>query len=399
MAKKKAPRKKSGRGPAPLPPELEGPLRRLLEAPGRSGNTETIKSFREPRLAAAFLENLPASDTSLVPILTEIRDAFDHRAVKKAARRAAFRFEQRGIFVPAPPGTDEAALRPVAGEKDKPFAFLTSFDGLGARGVVLGVPAPAGGIDMGFAFASDEEGILHFAGGSLGRKRALAAKDDFLDRFQHIIPASPEHAATVLERAHRARPDGPGSAEYLEMRPWILDRFKLLESPPVYGHIPLSEVKGRPFTATMAARLLEHEVLADWLIAPVPARSLAEKIHEVREGRIYLTEDQQTRRGEDLKLQWIREYFDQAARERMRTRLEETAYLLLLRDDQESASLACTAALSLTEGEPGLEEHPFLLVLTEKILDLFLNGDPGQSEEHAAPADAYEETSGGIIIP
>ncbi len=398
MSKKKGPRKKK-RDSSPLPPERAGILRKLLEDPARTDAADTLITLSDPALAAAFLENLPAGDPDLVPVLTAVREAFDEKAVQKAARRAVFRFGQKGISVHPGSKRERSALRPTSREEERPFAFLTPFDSLAVRGILLGIPRPPIGIDLGAALASDEDGIMQFAGGSFSKKKALGARDQFLGEFQHVVTTSLQHAVTVLERAHRARPDGPGSVDYLKMRPWILDRFPPLTAPPVYDDIPVSEVTKRPFTESMAARLLDHEIMADWMVDPQHVQSLAEKIREAGESRIYLTEDQRFQRIDEIKLEWLRGYFKGPIRDRIRNRLEETAYVLLRLEDEEYARLACVAALSLAEQESFLGGHPLLSMMTDKALHLFPDGDCERFTGQMEPEDTQGKSPGGIIIP
>jgi hypothetical protein len=398
--KKKSSRKTKARDMASLPPERAGILRKLLEDPAGSDTVETLKTLSDPELAVAFLEHLPAGDPGLVPVLTAVCDFFDQKDVRKAFRRTAFRFQQQGVSVPLGPSRETSALKRKPSEKDQPFAFLTSLDTVGARGVLLGIPRPPMWIELGAAFASDEQGILQYSGGSFSKKKATGARDQFLSAFKYSVPASLEHAVAVLERSHQARPDGSGSAEYLQARPWILNRFSPLTTPPVYNDIPLSELTGSPFTESMATRLLDHEIMVDWMLDPRALQPLAQQIREAGKTRIYLTEGQQLQRIDEIKREWIRDYFKDKIRERIRYRLEETAYVLLRMDDKEHARLACIAALSLVDHESILDEHPLLRLMTEKTLMLFLRESHGEHvESQEDPRDMDRISPGGLIIP
>ncbi|MCF8061599.1 MAG: hypothetical protein K9M82_03700 [Deltaproteobacteria bacterium] len=403
MAKKKGSKKKKNRS-APLTPEQRELLETLLTDPARIDTGDIHSSLPDPALAAAFLERLPADDSDLVPVLTAVREGFEEKSVQKSVRKAAFRFEQRGVHVPEGPSRESAVLRREALEEREPFAFLSPIDAMGVRGVLFGIPRAPTGFELGAALVSDESGILQYAGGAFSKKKALAARDDFLQDFGHVVPATPEHAVSVLERAHRARPEAPGGAPYLRARPWILDRIVPSEIPPIRGLLPEETPADQPFTDSMAARLLQHEILIHWMADPREVRSLAEKIQEVEESPIYLSEDQRDRRTDEIIQAWIQEGFSEPQRQRIAERLEETAYTLYNLGDEELARLACIAARSLEARETVFHVNPLLRVMTERTLTLIRQGyeDPaaqGEPGEEDGEAVDEEGPPSGLIIP
>lgn len=115
MAKKKGPRKKK-RDSSPLPPERAGILRKLLEDPARTDAAETLITLSDPAPAAAFLENLPAGNPELVPVLMAVREAFDEKGVQKAARRGMV-----GIFPSRWNRKTPRASPPEASSSPEPF--------------------------------------------------------------------------------------------------------------------------------------------------------------------------------------------------------------------------------------------------------------------------------------
>lgn len=402
MAKKKGSKKKKRRSLPPLSPDQSERLESALEAPERIALDTVRANLPDDAVAAAFLERLPAGDPALVPVLTAVRDAFPEKSVQKAARKAAFRFEQRGTAVPRSPSAEEPAVRfQGTAEQGQPFAFLTPTDGIGVRGVLLALPRAPKGIELGAALVSDEAGILQYAGGTFSKKKAALARDDFLKEFDHVVPASPEHALSVLEQAQRAKPDAPGSAPYLQARPWLLDRITPAEESPARTLIPVEE-EDRVFTESMAARLLGHEILAPWMVDPREARSLAEEVREAENSPIHLSEDQQERRIDEIKRAWIRDHFFGDRRERLRLRLEETAYVLHHLNDPELARLARIAARSLQDPESPFDVHPLLRLMTERTVSLFHMGleEAGFLEESGGEADPDTgDGPSGLIIP
>jgi len=403
VAKRKGPKKKKGAGAGALTPSQSERLKELLAHPEHMHAADIRDALPDAVLARAYVERMPADDPGLIPILTAIRDAFPEKTVQKAVRRTAFRFEQQGAHVPAAPESDSAGLRPNA-PQGEPFAFLSPLDGMGSRGVLLGLPRAPSGYELGVALTHDEAGILQFAGGSFSKKKAMGARNEFLEEFSYNVETSLEHAVSVLERSHRANPEAPGAAPYLRARPWILDRVTLPETPAAYELIDREELLDQTFTAGMAIRLLQQELLAAWFLDPDEVRALIEDIREAERSPIVLSDDQQDNRIEEIKREWVREKFTPAKRGIFRERLEETAYILHRRGHEEEARFALLAAQSLEEEDSLFDINPFLRLLLERTLDLLREapgtetGSPGSETGHA-PSEDEGSSSSGIIIP
>lgn len=404
MAKRKGSKKKKPRTGPSLSSDHRKLLEQLLSKPESIDIADVGNSLPDSTLAAAFLERLPSGDPGLVSILVAVRNHFHEKSVQKAARKAAFRFEQQGIPVPSSARDEPSVLRPTTSDQGEPFAFLTPMDGHGVRGLLLGLPRPPKGLELGAALAGDEDGILQYAGGTFSNKKARGARDDFMAEFQHVVPASAEHTVAVLERAYRAKPNAPGGAAYLQARPWILDRISPAETPPARELFSEEELNTQPFTESMAARLLSHEILSSWMVDPRRAQSLAEEVEEAEASPIHLSEDQLDRRIYEIKKAWIEDYFSGPMRERLEHRLEETAYILYHLKAPELAHLALVASRSLEAPESLLDTHPLLRMMTEKTLAL-LQGDP---EDPSLPGESGQGTDSGpdeppppsgIIIP
>ena len=157
MAKKKRPKKKKRRASSPLSPDQSVHLNELLAHPERMDPGDIRAVLPDPALALAYVERMPADDPDLVPVLLSIRDAFSEKDVQKAVRRTAFRLEQQGVHVPAAPKPESGVLG-KATEQGEPFAFLSPLDGMGARGVLIGIPRAPSGYELGVALTSDQAG-------------------------------------------------------------------------------------------------------------------------------------------------------------------------------------------------------------------------------------------------
>jgi len=403
VAKRKGSKKRKGGAFVSLSASQSERLKELLAHPALMDPGDIRAALPDSALARAYVERMPAGDPALIPLLISIREAFPEKDVQKAVRRTSFRCRQQGVHVPDAPESNDGILRkgPADGE---PFAFLSPLDGMGSRGVLFGIPRAPSGYELGVALTDDQDGILQFAGGSFSKKKALGARDEFLGEFSYNVETSLGHAVSVLERCHRAKPDAPGASDYLRARPWILDRVSLPEAPAAYELIDREELSAQPFTAVMAVRLLEHELLAAWFLDPADVSPLLEDIREAEESPIVLSEDQHENRVEEVKRDWIRKTFPPAKRGLFRERLEETAYIFHRLGHEEEARFALLAAHSLEEEDSLFLENPFLRLLLERTLALLqeapkVESGPLGSDTGSVPSEEDGSSSSGIIIP
>ncbi len=385
MAKKRSPkRKKSKDKTATLRPEEAARLEGLLARAHDLDPSGIRDELGGPETAAAFLQRLPAADPELVPLLGAIREAYQEKEVRKALRRAAFRFEQKGIPVPDETEKDPPALRAVPGTQEA-FAYLTPFEALGDRSVLLAAPSPSFQLTMCVGIVHDLEGIKTMTALPLNRKKAREARNVFLQDFPHAVEASPGHALGVLERAYQADRSSPGASDYLQLRPLLLSALGPGEEAPIQGLIPPDSGAGLPFTESMAARLMDHELFRDWILDPEEVDPLADEIREAEESPLHLTQEQVSARVEELEKKAVQRIFTETRRNAYRFRLAESAYILHMRGEEEYARLALRAALSLDEPDSLFQVNPFLMLLTQRCLAMAYE-EPETEQEPLEPA-------------
>lgn len=400
MQRKRKTKGTSGlRAPA-LNPEQMAVLSSLLDRYRTLAPETLVSEIPSPTVAQALVEGVATDDPATPALLVLLGKAFHQRTVLKAIRKTVFKMRQKGISVPPELERDpgDSILRKPA-EDLAPIALLGPIDRMGNRGVLVALPRMAIGYDAGFGVVCDTEGFVFFKAGTYGRKQIRDLQAAFLDNFggEMVVQTSLSHVATILERAYQLgqQSSGPMSQEFLDLRPRLLDRAPPLEDPAIYQSLPISEVHGDALSPGQIDRLLEHPLLAEWVAAPQKLPSLVEEIKALEESPLLLSEHQKLQRIEEIKDKWTRESYTASERSIMKGRLEETAYILFHRKEEEYARLCITASRSLDLPESPIGTNSFLRALLNRSLDLYFNAEP--SEEDMSAEDGGGSAS--LLLP
>ena len=397
MGKKKRPKKRKSQDLPRLSSEEEIALNSLLENLKDINLNNIDQQISTPQLARALLEGLSVDDPGSADIILAIRDAFDEKIVQKTIKKTIFRFKQKGITFPDLEPPKETPFLIKKSDKDEPTAYLGPIDGFGNRGIFIILPQIPKGIDIGMGIINDEEGIIQFILGRYSKKRMREAKDFFFEQVGTMVESTLPHAATILERAYNRNKPGleESSRDYLQLRPWILENISLLDQSIIYDFIPLESVSNEILTDSQIDKLLGHELMESWIIKPEEIKPLFEKIVEVKESRILVSEAQKLERIKEMKDKAVAQVFPDSKRAIIKDRLEEMGYIFFKLDEKEYTRLSLISASSLDEKDSILSVNPFLEAMVKRSIDYY----QAASEEDDASKDRGKYSSSSIIIP
>jgi len=368
----------------------------LLGDPSALEPDKIRETLSGPAMAEAFVERLPATDAGIIPLITAIRDAFPDKNVQKAVRRKGYMLEQRGFTVPTPAEDGETGiLRKIPLEVES-YAYVTSVDAFGMQMLFYALPRAPRGYELGVVAVSDEEGLYQFESAHVSKKMAMDVLGEFKKDFNPHVETTIDHVLLLLEEARRASEKAPGVRPYLQARHWLMSRASLPETHPVYELIPEENIQGMVLTEGMASKLLDHELLQRWMLDPRDVQPIADEIDEVRNSPLHLSEDQVSRRIDDILKDRMQEYFTESRRRIYRRRLEETAYVLHRMGEPDVARRALCAARSMEEKDNLFHANPFLAQLMVNTVDMILEGMEDDEEEMGGEEDG---TSSGLILP
>jgi hypothetical protein len=365
LPKKKKPKKQASS--FALSREEQALLTALLDELKTANPAALTERIPGPQVAVALLENLSLDEPAALDMLTEIQKAFPQKSVHRAARKTAFKLKQRGICVTVKEHEEGPALAAI---KEEPAAYVGPIDGAGNRPLLIVVPQGPSGVDLAMGAVNDEQGIIQFVYGRFGRKRMKEVKNQFFSKVPNMVKTSLSHAATVLEQAYRKEEGKPGegAAEYLRLRPRLLEIVEPLDRPVIEDFIPLNSVTSDMLTPTQLERLLQHELMMTWMIDPEKLQPLSDEIARTRESPIFISEGQRREHMNTLVEEGVAKLLDEEKRMVFRNRLEEMAYVFFKTGEETLARLCLAAALSLEEKPPLRRISPFLSALVDRSL-------------------------------
>ena len=388
MSKKKS--KKRKQSPLALTPEQEAQLSFLLADYKNASAQEMVAQISSPLLARAFVEKLPL-ENGLSELVTRISEAFPQKEVQKSIRKLLFKLKTKGFEVPSLGKEDksEPIIKPIM--QENPRAMLGSYDAAGTRGVMVAIPRFPRGFDVAMGVISEQQGILEFFYGTYSKKGLKEVENTLLQSDDMImVETSLAHAATALEKAYGSSEEtsGEGVRAYAEFRPMLLAKTGLLEIPPIYELVSEEEENTALVTQGNLDKLFAHPLMNLFIINHEKLSELVDEISKLDDSPIYLTEEQRSERRKELEQRWLTENITLEERQQLKYRLEEMAYVLWKKEEQELARIALAAAKIIGE-----EKNIVLDYLFARTLSLAL-GEPDDTEK-----DTEEDSEPLIINP
>jgi hypothetical protein len=372
--RKKKPQKKKSQPLPVLAEDEKALLEVLLRETGEIDPSRLQELVPVPRLAIDLIENLSIDSAGTPQLLLAFSNAFPQKEVQKAVRKTLFKLKQKGIFVPELDDQSSAGFILSRPEKEGPKAYVGPIDGTGSRAVLIAIPQIPQGHDLGIGVVNDEQGILEFSFGRYSRKNAKEVQEIFFEKVSSMVETDLSHAAALLERAHSRRAGGgESSADYLRLRPWLLDHARPFEKPKIYEVLPPDAVSRNTLTESQIQKLLGHEFMATWIVDPEKLESVVEEINEAEQSRILVSEIQKTERINQIKQASIGKLYPDTQRAMIKQRLEEMAYLFFKSGEEPYARLSIACAMSLEDKDSLLRVNPFLSALLEKSLNFYFS--------------------------
>ncbi len=366
------------------PDALQSAGERLLAEWGIAGDADpaalTAVLGRDVAADVAIAHRLGAlaSDESLQALAALERTASDKR-VRREAKRALYRLEQRGLARPA--SETPASPAPVLGPAIE--GYVSAIDGQGDQLVWLVKPQP-GGVAHLFAVLNDPDGLREVTLHTSSRK-ALRELRDALEARHEIRLAAVDwryadfliHRAFAWARAANARMTG----DYPGLR-------AQLTSLPAAETSPLPLPTTADVSASDTIELLTEPELRTWFR---PAEQLApflEEIAAIQDSPLVLNEAQQQERYEAIVARARESIFDGPQRAVWARRLTGMAHYFAATRRPARAAQAASVAAALGSDRP-VGDIPFVDQLVRTSLAFFVR---------AAAAEQAERSKESLIV-
>jgi hypothetical protein len=308
------------------------------------------------------------------------------KVVAKDARRALYRFGQRGVVPPPAP----VAPAPVPRWTASPLeGWVSGIDGRGDRLVWIVRPQPSGGLLVMTAILNEPAGLRDVTLAELPRKSLRRMHDD-LRTHHHVQMQTADGVycdALVAEGYARARAAGSAEAvgEYPTLRARLTSHEPATLEPPLIARVDPDAATDTAAAAHGAALLDEIEFITWSLDRQMLAPHLAE-IAAARESPLVLSRPQQEERVQAALAHARRDLFGGDHAAVYRRRLEEMAYVLHASGRRALAHTAAATAAGLARGDAAI---PFFAELLRRSVAALVAEDD---------AKARAEAEGSVLV-
>jgi hypothetical protein len=349
----------------------------------------------------AFVEALgSASSPVAVKVLQGLEEMEAEKPVRRAVKTALYRLARQGLlYEREETHSDPVVLVPRPMDRQTE-AWVSWPESEGERGVVLKMPRAGRGYLMAIGLLNSE-GILYeldaFQTTRKGVKELLEKMTDGVSGRLIEIPLAHvrflyEEIAETHQRQNKELPTG-----YDMIYKQLASQVDQPTRPHVYKLLDEKEIAGDISLLRSSDGLFETQPFVSWRLPGELVTPFVDKIKQLRESRLVLSESVQRERAGQIYHEAATEIFTPEVRKRYCRLLEEAALLLYLQNREKEARLVMAVASDLKTEEGMSSENSFVVGLVKRSIVAELGFDPEEAEEEPPPAEKMTES--GLIIP
>jgi hypothetical protein len=307
-------------------------------------------------------------------LLAALFGASPDKSRRKALKRALHLLQTRGVPVAQDLlPREEAAPRRAPGRAPA-LAYISQVLGNGARYVILEGPKEILGANFLVARVSDQEGIQECHLLSLKSRQRQEFWDHLRQQGLAVWATPPSaYAVRLLEEADGLNPGAEGSSRYRSLKSRIWQEWgRPEEAPDLEALLPPLSPPEQSRLLEQSRDLAQHPLFLSWLLGLDELATWLNKIREIQESPLVLSEQQRQARVGDVVAEAVQALYPPENRDWWRRRLLEMAYFLDLRGQRPEARLAQAAAQDLAAPPRGLlaGDNPFLHALVWQSLKM-----------------------------
>jgi hypothetical protein len=411
MAKKKQPKKDKKRHDRPvLTAEEETQLQMLVDRvlaldPEANSFTQFVESLNPliQQSVAFSIALAEALASAANPVAAKVIQALQGMEAKKPVRRALktalYRLARQGLVKEQEEAKVEPRVLVPRPENRQAAAWASWPESLGERGIILKLPDAGRGYLMVIGVLNSEDVFREFEAVQTTRKGVRALLEQMTGGIPRRIIEIPlahfrflyEEVAATYQRQGKELPAGYDlmlkQLDYWVEKPAMPHIYNLLDEKAIVGDTHLLR---------SSDSLLEVQPFAAWRLPEELVSPFANKIKELSESRLVISQSSQLERIEQIYREAATKLFTAERRERYKRLLEEAALLLYLESREEEAKRAFAVALDLEKAVGVFTENNFILGLVKRSI----SAEVGSALEDIEGERQREKTTeSGLIIP
>jgi hypothetical protein len=289
--------------------------------------------------------------------------------VRKEAKRALYRLQQRGLTIPELPVEPPTPVLASTIE-----GYLSPVDGNGDQLVWLLKPRSGGLLHL-FAVVNDPAGMREVNLAVISRKALKGLRAELAAKHElRLVEADWKYCDFLMRRAFawaRER-DGRVDGDFPGLRSQVVSEAGEENlAPLVLRHLDAKELETDPTHLARSAELVEEPEFRTWWMQRESLQGYLDELTSIKDSPIVLDRSQQEERYRGVIDRAVEEIFAPPLRDSWVRRLFEMAYFLSASARPERAKSAAAAALALAKSEKGGREVPFCEVLARGSIAFF----------------------------
>jgi hypothetical protein len=307
-------------------------------------------------------------DASIEP-LRRLESESKDKLVRKEAKRALYRLQQRGLSIPEAPVEQPAPLLTTTIE-----GYLSPVDGNGDQLVWLLKPRSGGLLHL-FAVINDPAGMREVNLAVISRKALKTLRGELVAKHElRLVDADWKYCDFLMRRAFawaRER-DGRIEGDFPGLRSQVVSEAGEENLPPLaLRYVDAKEIEADPAHLARSAELVEEPEFRTWWMQRDRLQGYLDELTSIKDSPLVLDRSQQEERYRGVIDRAVEEIFAPPLRDSWVRRLYEMAYFLWASARPERAKSVAAAALALAKNDRGGREIPFCEVLARGSIAFF----------------------------
>jgi len=337
------------------------------------------------------------------PVAVKVIQALQGMEAKKPVRRALktalYRLARQGLVKEQEEVVVEPRVLVPRPEDRQAEAWASWPESQGERGIILKLPDAGRGYLMVIGVLDSEDVFHEFEVVQTTRKGVRALLEQMTGGIPGRIIEIPLAHFRFLYEEVAATYQGQGKelpVGYDLMLKQLDSWVEKPANPYIYDLLDEKEIVGNTLLLRSSDSLLEIQPFVSWRLPEELVIPFANKIKELSESRLVISQSSQLERVEQIYREAATELFTAERRQRYRRLLEESALLLYLDGREQEAKRAFAVALDLEKEVGVFTENNFILGLVKRSIA----AEVGSALEDLKGERQREETSeSGLIIP
>jgi hypothetical protein len=334
----------------------------------------SLRASANPAAIARALGQIAAPEAAAMLAEMEVGAS---GGLRREIRRSMFRLRQRGIGTAPSAQRGSNVARPLEGDSGL-SGMMSVSDADGARIVWLMKSRPGGGLKRLWALISEKEGLVAVTAESLSRKELRSDRAELERRAgAPMVDADWQLIDFIMYEAYRRTPDQrrAGVGNYLGLRTEML-----AFAPPTGFHHPVYDEFANAAASDPPTDLMNEPDIAAYRLPAEVVKPFADETVQLQQSTLVLNRMLQEERVNAVLERATEQLLASDQGDRLRRRLEDTAYYFARTRKRVQAGWAVAAAAKLRD-RAELRRIPFFQLFMRAQLGAILTQQQEKRQE------------------